>query len=246
MGVEILDTADSYGDSYDIINRFHRLHSPFKLMTKFKLDDSTGTIVEAFKRTQCRLKFERLYNYSFHAFKDLLNFSDMSGLAILKAKGLIESIGVSVYGNDEFRSCLSFDIIDTIQLPFNLLDNYCLRGELMKLAKRKGKTVHVRSVYLQGLFYKKEITGKLVSLMPDLQRMNKIARENQMEIGELALRYALSVSEIDGILIGVDTVEQLRRNFDFCSKGPLGKKIIEKIHSYEIKEKHLLSPVNWK
>ena len=55
----------------------------------------------------------------------------------LKADDRIGSMGVSIYGNEEFSEAINFDWVDTIQIPFNLLDNFSLKGDLIKRLRKR-------------------------------------------------------------------------------------------------------------
>ena len=57
----------------------------------------------------------------------------------LKSDGLINNIGVSVYKNAQLESLLNEDLITVVQLPFNLLDNINVRGDLINQLKIKKK-----------------------------------------------------------------------------------------------------------
>ena len=88
----------------------------------------------------------------------------------------------SIYSNLELEFVLNFPEINLIQLPFNMLDNWCQRGESIKKAKVKGIEIHVRSVFLQGLFFMKEadIPVKLNPLVPFLRQLGNICKEFNM------------------------------------------------------------------
>jgi aryl-alcohol dehydrogenase-like predicted oxidoreductase len=60
----------------------------------------------------------------------------------------------------------------------------------------------------------------------------------------MALGYVLSKSYIDKIVIGVDSVVQLKSNIN-ASKTQLNDSIIRKIDSIITKDKNLLNPINW-
>jgi hypothetical protein len=60
-----------------------------------------------------------------------------------------------VYTNNQIEYLLDKEYVTVVQLPFNLLDNYSLRGDLLEELKLKGKIIHSRSAFLQGLFFKK-------------------------------------------------------------------------------------------
>ena len=59
-----------------------------------------------------------------------------------------------------------------------------------------------------------------------------------MSISEIALNYNLQNPYIDGVLIGVDNVEQLKTNLASLKDTPVDIEV-------DVKEKELLNPVNW-
>ena len=67
---------------------------------------------------------------------------------------------------------------------------------------------------------------------------------NKNEINSLALNYVCSNANIDGVLLGVDTVSQLQNNLS-CISDDKFKDIIENIDSINVKEENLLNPANW-
>ena len=96
----------------------------------------------------------------------------------LQNTGLVEEVGVSVYKPEEAIKCLNINIIKHIQIPFNLLDNERKRGEVLRRSKNKLIDVHVRSIFLQGLFFKpySDFNDKLQPLMRYLKDMQHIAK----------------------------------------------------------------------
>ena len=52
-------------------------------------------------------------------------------LEIVAGRILAPTIGVSLYTNEEFLDAINFDWVDTIQIPFNLLDNFSIKGKLI-------------------------------------------------------------------------------------------------------------------
>jgi aryl-alcohol dehydrogenase-like predicted oxidoreductase len=137
--------------------------------------------------------------------------------------------------------------IDIIQIPFNLFDNLNLRGELLKKAKANNKIVHTRSAFLQGLFFmsKENPSNIRLKLEKELDILLNISLKAGYSIGEIALKYCLQQQSIDGVLIGVDSLEQLKENILF-SKSQINKKIIDKINTIKIKNNDLLNPTMWK
>src|SRR5690606_28309175 len=96
--------------------------------------------------------------------------------------------------NMELVALKEIEEIKVVQVPFNLLDNHKLRGEILIDLKNKGKEVHTRSCFLQGLFFmeNKNLPEKLKQLKPFLTQIKNIALENKIDIGHLALQYVLN------------------------------------------------------
>lgn len=245
-GVTILDTADAYGNASELIGEFFSVSKTrFEINTKFKAEK--GKSIEAqLTHSLNQLNAEQVNIYFYHRFDEMLEFPEtLTELQVLKNQSLINKIGVSVYGNDEFEIAVNTPEVDAIQLPFNLLDNYSQRGALLKQAKHNGKEIQVRSVFLQGLFFKalNDYPAYLTPLKPYMQTVNEF--ENGMGMEALALSYALAQPEIDNVLIGVDTLEQLQQNLSY-SNTELPTNIVSRINAIHVAETELLYPKNWK
>jgi len=247
QNIESLDTADAYGNSIELIGQYHQQQNHrFNILSKFK-GISEGQIFEQVKDSMNKLQIECFQVYSYHSFADYINHPYIKDeLQSLKCDGLIEKIGISVYTNSELEQVIEDKDIDVIQLPFNLLDNQNIRGQHIDIAKKKQKEIHVRSVFLQGLLLMDEesIPQKLKSLKPYIQKINSYCKDKSINIQSLALSYAIYNQQIDHVLIGVDSKDQLLKNIASIADY---KNAFDFINQYIIvKETELLNPVNWK
>ena len=245
-GIEILDTADAYGNASEIIGSYLKKNgSVFRVNTKFK--SGNKSLSEQLQVSLSVLNLAQIDTYFFHSFEDFKrNKSYLTELIALKESGFIRNIGLSVYDNRELEEATNTKEIDVIQFPFNLFDNIHQRGQLMKVAKSKGKQLQVRSVFLQGLFFKNEdsLPSRLSPLKPYLHDIIKLSKDFSVEIEHLALSYALQQPEIDYVIIGVDNLEQLKQNIMFALK-PLSPEVMKPINQLIVKETELLYPKNW-
>jgi aryl-alcohol dehydrogenase-like predicted oxidoreductase len=245
-GICILDTAEGYGDAVDIIGAFHRESGiVFEINTKFTYTEGTS-LAEKLETTIQRLGVTYIGTYFYHSYKDFLSKRKLIGeLLDLKKQKLVQRIGLSVYTNDELQTAIDDPAIDVIQMPFNLLDNYSERGELLRKAKAKNKRVQVRSVFLQGLFFKDidDLPVTLLPLLPYLKQVHAIAAHSS-SIEMLCLQYAAAQEEIDEIIIGVDTEQQLSENTIALNKL-LSPQLRLAIDAIKVKETELLYPYNW-
>ncbi|HLO38742.1 MAG TPA: aldo/keto reductase, partial [Lacibacter sp.] len=186
--------------------------------------------------------------YFYHRFEEMLRYPHtISELQQLKVRGSINKTGISVYTNKEFETCINADHVDVIQLPFNLLDNFSKRGSLLKKAKEEGKEIQVRSVFLQGLFFKElhSLPEYLQPLKPYLSQVKEKASLKKLSVYDLALSYALKKKEIDHIIIGVDSIQQLQANLN-AAATVLDEELEKEIDSIDVTEEELLYPYNWK
>ena len=249
-GIQLLDTAEAYGDSQNKIGEYHNNSTnKFNVITKFS-SNTEGLSLNIVERVYNNLKIldvDKLYCYMFHSFDDFNKYFEKyrKDLLILKRDGIINNIGVSLYSNDELESVLKFNEITLVQLPFNLLDNNNKRGNIIKKAKAKGIEIHTRSAFLQGLFFKNtsELTIKIKLLEPYLNLLNDLCDEDY-KMNDLALNYVCNQKNIDKVLIGVDNVQQLESNI-LSEKKYIKKELTNNIEAIDVEETKLLNPSNW-
>jgi len=248
-GIHYLDTAESYGNAHEIIGIFHqeKPSKRFNVITKLphKLNSSFDKKVDKYLEQMNIPEIDTLMFHSFESYKRY-GISDGKDLEELKLRGKIKSFGVSVYTNDEIDEVIPDKNVDVIQLPFNLFDNENLRAEVIKKIKSSGKKIHTRSAYLQGLFFK-ELDSKnelIQSLSSELLYIKEISKEFKIPIHQLALNYCLQQSQIDNVLIGVDSMKQLERNLKAANQK-LSDSIMNKINKIRIENLTLINPSLW-
>ena len=248
-GIRLLDTAEAYGDSQSRIGEYHRMTShKFSVVTKFSSSrtDLPEKIIERVHSNLTTLGVNCLYSYMFHSYDDYKKYfsSFKDDLIGLRNSNKIKKIGVSLHSNDQVSEVLLENHIDLIQLPFNLLDNSNQREEILLKAKRKGIEIHTRSVFLQGLFFKdmNKLSGSLLKVKEDLNKLNNLISKENMN--DLALNYVCSKEYIDGVLLGVDSVDQLKSNI-VCLEDQITKGIIGEVDKIDIVNKSMLNPANW-
>jgi len=250
LGINTLDSAEAYGNAHQVIGDYHRLNPniKFKVITKIPHDIILDKIDEKIRTYIDDLNVDHLEVLMFHSFNSYeTNRHNIEVLKDLKRLGIIKHIGVSVYTNDHIEVLLLDDDVTVVQMPFNLLDNESLRGDLMKKLKEKGKIIHTRSAFLQGLFFKEHSDNKNIfhKLSNELIAIKNMANEENICISKLALSYCLYQDTIDQVLIGVDSVNQLIENLKALNYK-INPITITKINAIEVKNLDLLNPSLWK
>ena len=245
-GINSLDTAPSYGSSEIIIGKNLGESSNFKINTK--ISSQTTPILSQVKTSIHNLSVQKIDTILFQSYETFEFFLEsMLEFKEINKGTLFNQLGVSVYENYELEKILNYkDLIDTVQFPFNLLDNFSKRGSLIIKLKESNFNIQVRSVFLQGLLLmnKYEILNKFKDLYEPICSLNDIALENSLTLKELCLKYVFSFDLIDNVLIGVDSLNQLIDN-QKIDKLPLDDSILMRINEIVV-DSNLINPSKWK
>ena len=184
-GITVLDSAEAYGDSLEVIGAYAK-HSgkTFDIISKFKYqpDIAKGrTLRDNVRRSLDLLHIAQLEGYLLHSFSESDEHLN-ERLQELKAEKLIKYAGTSVYDNAQLEAALATEAYDIIQLPFNVLDNWQLRGDLLATARARNKQIHIRSVFLQGVFFMDTtaLPIYLQPLAPHLRYLQALATDYQL------------------------------------------------------------------
>lgn len=244
-GVSVLDTARSYGHAEATIGEILLLDPSYRyieVVTKISYDPALSLRQNI--AVSCKnLKRNFIDTVLFHSFEDYKLYSDSIDV---KEIFNIRKLGISVYTNAEIERILDDSRIKVIQVPFNLLDNEYQRAEILRLAKSKGKEVHTRSAFLQGLFFKKpdDITSNLIGLRKELESIQDLCKDYNVSVSDLALQYCLSKDYIDKVIIGIDTLDHLQININSCNTV-IPQELVIEIDKISVKAVELLYPTNW-
>lgn len=235
-GINVLDTARNYEESEEVLGIVltrSGLDKHFKIISKVKIfpdnlppDDVQNWMRNSVETSLKMLKRDTLDGLLMHNEKDLAYCGLMKTMAEdLDWAPATGSSLESVQGSPmEFIQSL-----DMAQIPCNILDRRFIAGA--QAIKARGGKVFARSVYLQGLLLKpaEEMDPKFAPVMSVRRQLEQLSCEAGMMPAELYFRYMLSLPEIDCVLTGVDTVEQLQENIRLASHGALSSDIIEEI-----------------
>ena len=237
-GITTLDTSSAYGNSEEILGKCIASAGQFKIVSKYPKGETP--VQEMFESSLRRLHVDRLYGYLLHHFEVYRNEPGVwEAFLALKESGKVQKIGFSLYSPDELELILKNKApFDLLQFPYSIFDKKF--QPYMKDLHEKGVEIHVRSTFLQGLFFKDRnaLPEKLQPMKKYLLQLDEFSRESGLGIAEIALNYNLQNPCIDGVLIGVDNAEQLKANLLSVKDTPVDFEI-------EVNEQELLNPANW-
>lgn len=238
-GITCLDTSSAYGNSEEVLGSVPGGSNDFRIISKYP--QCSISVPETFEGSLERLGRKNLYGYLLHHFCVYENNPAIwQDFLRLKEEGKTHKVGFSLYSTAELDRILDDGIdFQLLQVPRNILDRQF--DSYFPLLKDKGVEIHVRSTFLQGLFFKdrNSLPEKLLPLRKYLLELDGYAQRNGISMEELALSFNVQNPYIDGVLIGVDNTAQLDANIASASGRTVNIDI-------NVQEKELLSPVNWK
>lgn len=248
-GIETLDTAAAYGNSEKILGTIGV--SNFSVVSKIPPNQSNIQITKSYIRKHLKqslkdLRLDRLYGYIFHRPLELLNSGGealYNELMNLKYQGIINKIGVSIYGPEDLEQLVPYFDFDLVQAPMNIIDRRMLdSGWLAKLSK-KDVEIHIRSAFLQGLLLMStdERPDYFKPWSELFDSFEGWLRENNYTALEAAIGFLNGIDEVDKIVVGVDSMRQLSEIISISQS-----KIYKVPDSFKSDEIKLINPSLWK
>lgn len=258
-GINAFDTAPNYGDSEVLLGEFLKSWSgpePW-IVTKIVTgvasrlqpgEDPLALFKQSLQTSQARLGCKKPPAVILQYAADARQHPKLVDCLLkLKQEGLASAVGFSVYDNADLEFFLDHPGLDLVQAPFNLFDQRLLT--YLDDLKARGSLVLARSVYLQGLFFLNpaDLPKEVAPASPYLRRLRTLCHELGLSVEELAFLYARDTPGLDGLVIGVETSDQLGRNLALLDLAPLSEHDRQRIEKYfkEVPER-IINPVLWK
>jgi len=267
-GVEYIDTASAYGESEAVIGRVLNSGwmSRVNIITKLSpLSECPGNadrktleaFVEASVYQSCtHLHCQEIKVLMLHRAAHIHEWNGVvwSKLIQLKDAGVIHQLGVSVQSPEELEFVLDEPLITFIQMPYNIMDNRwgSVLSKLKQIKSERKLTVHVRSVFLQGLLlsdnsdhWSKANFGNHDTVVHCLNSWVK--KYNRANVAELCLAFVRSQNWVDGIVVGMETTSQLLENINYFNVELLEPGSIKDIETQRpFFPEAVLNPAKWK
>jgi spore coat polysaccharide biosynthesis protein SpsF len=263
-GITKFDTARAYGDSEERLGEALAERKRVRTITKLSplsdladdasRDDVRAAVDASIAESLSALRREYIDCLLLHRAAHMTAFGGAIWERLIERleDGSVLSLGVSVQSPGEALAALAQPDMRHIQLPFNLLDwRWREAGVIDDILERPHVTVHVRSVFLQGI-----LAANNESLWPAiagvdpfalLKTFDRIAREFEREnVADLCLAYARGQNWIDGVVVGMETEAQLDQNLRLFVRPPLAPEDCELIAARIPRlPAQLLDPAQW-
>ncbi len=262
-GVAGFDTARAYGDSEERLGdglagrRIPTVTklSPLKDLSPNAAREHVFAAVDAsIRQSLAALKRPSL---DFGLLHRASHLSDYEGAVWRRLKdhlreGRVAKLGVSVQSPAEAEKALADSSVEHIQLPFNLLDWRWEEAGIIRAIRRKPSlTVHVRSIFLQGLLAAGEpqLWPRIDGVDPNAIAAwlaGLVGRFGRESAADLCLAYVRAQDWIDGVVVGMETEVQLNTNLHISSRPPLNAEESAVVEDGRPRvPEQLLDPAQW-
>jgi len=157
-----------------------------------------------------------------------------------------ERIGLSLYKTEELKYLIDNEVeFDIIQAPFNILDQRF--KDYFKILEDMHAEVYARSIFLQGLFFEKrdKIKKNFGNAWDSLSRIDEVSKKYRIPVNALCLSFAMLNDSIDKVIIGVDSLKQLKENLDSLKYLDRVKAVYDQLGSLNLDDEDIILPVNW-
>ena len=217
-GVDTLDTAVTYGESeerlgnigikqWDVISKLPAVPEDCK--------DISGWVYNQVTESTERLGIIKLRGLLLHHPHQLLESGGneiYTALTKLIEQNIVEKIGLSIYDPVELSPILSRYEFGIVQAPFNIVDRRLYTSGWLEKLTKSDIEVHVRSIFLQGLLLmnKQQRRVTFSRWNPLWKDYDNWLHEKNISPMEACLSFVNSFSEINRIVVGVDSLKQFQ------------------------------------
>lgn len=197
-GVNFFDNARGYSNSEELMgNALRPYRKNVIIATKTMVRDYSG-MKEELETSLKNFHTDHIDLYQFHFVNSMEQVDQLLGdsgayKALIEAKeaGKVGHIGITCHSADLLEKVLTFDVFDTIQFPYNLIER---QGE------KVFKTAREMNV---GVIAMKPMAG------------------GALEQGELSLRFILENPNVSVAIAGMQSVDEVVRNTAVMGQPPL-------------------------
>ena len=244
IGIRSIDTASAYGNAEKILGKIGVKN--FKITSKlpFIIEQNIKDIEKIVKTSLSHLKIKKLDCLLIHSSKNLENNTKiiLQKMKKLKIRGLVTKIGISITNFKDAYKVLKKYNFDVIQLPYNIVDRRLQSKKLVKLLKYKKVIVQIRSIFLQGLLFKKysKISSSIKYNSKGLIKLKKFLSKSKKTKLNYMTNFVYQNSLPKNYVLGVDNYKQI---IDISKI-----KIINSLNYNDLSsnDENLINPTLWK
>jgi aryl-alcohol dehydrogenase-like predicted oxidoreductase len=222
-GIDTIDTARAYGASEELIGELLGGRRGWTIVTKLppifadgcSAETGRGRARRALDESRRALRREQLDTLLLHDPRD----RDAQGgllwefLLEQRARGLVGRLGISARTLGDAEAVLGDPTVEVVQVAASLLNQRPIRSGYLTAARDRGKSLYIRSVYLQGVAYLRpeELPPHLEPLKDVLPVIERWARLHGLTVPETFLLFMRDWTT-ERLVIGLESASQLEEN----------------------------------
>jgi len=220
------DTANSYGDAQKILGSLLDYSNRVQIDSKIGNQEcvTVDSILESVQKSLAELQINKLSTLYLHDANSLLGnnkSSTKNGIKKILEMGLADHIGVSVYTLNDLLECKKeLPDLSRFQVPENICDRRLSQSEEMLELSRGNNVINVRSIFLQGLLLMpvEAIPKGLRESSKSINDLDLYSKKEVVNRIDLCVAYAKSISWASKIIVGVESITQLKAILDSSYK----------------------------
>jgi uncharacterized protein len=245
--INTIDTAKGYGESESVIGDYLKTNEEkqFRIITKI---NTTESPTRHLYQSLANLNQSDVYGVLIHNFDYFeKDHSLFDHLLRFKEEGRCKKIGISLYYPEELQFLIDNNIpLNIIQIAYSIFDR---RFEVFfPILKELDVEIHVRSVFLQGLFFTDitKLGHHFDKVKHKILKIQQLSASTGLSIASICLNFANNNNYIDNIIIGIDNLENLESNIQVLSEKENVQPYIESLNDLTEQDVNILFPHFWK
>lgn len=267
-GIQSIDTARAYGDSEqrvgELTGRLSSKRLPaskqgWRIITKLAPDahqpglgigETLERVATSLAQSRAALGRETLPVVLLHRFAHRHACGGKLWRTLLAERdaGRIGVLGVSAGSPEEAWAALEDPDIEALQVPTSLLDLRLLRQGFFTSARERGRTIYVRSLFLQGVAHLgiETLPGFLAPLADPIRTIRATARALGVSTRALYLAFARECLPGARPVIGCESEAQLAEVIgDWTSSEPDVGRLMALVDALPTHADELVDPARW-
>ena len=247
-GINTLDTAAAYGESEERLGEIGV--ADWQIVSKLPpVNPHCHDILQSVETTVAgslqRLNVRSLYGLLLHRPLQLLEQDGdrlYFALQEMKHRGLAQKIGISIYDPLELEVLSKRYHFDIVQSPLNPIDRRLIDTGWMFRLFEENTELHVRSIFLQGLLLMgaDKRPAKFTRWSSIWDQWDGWLKETNISSLEACVSFALSFKEASKVIIGVDSLRQLKDILEAAQR-----RILHFPEEFKSCDQDLVNPAKW-
>ncbi len=236
LGFGALDTAPGYGRSEALAGETWTGEVHTKISSECDPVASLKQSLKSLRRKHVDIAY-------FHDWRALRSPENVRRVHAKLKPMLATKLGVSIYDPEDWQRFLELEELEAVQLPMSVLDQRFTNTVWDH--SDASKQVFARSALFRGLLAGEAYRLEKSALKPQISLLRQIAGDHRIPLQEIAIRWILSVPGVTGIVLGADSLKQMRESARMFKKGPLQKEIIDGLRDIPQPDPELLDLRRW-